>query len=534
MFWDPVAEVYREYHRSFADGVRGIMTATSPDILHFPEPQWLQYEDSPHEHLYTNQVQPYYRAPHVLMGFPMRYVDHGWTPAAVALPGLDERLIRAESSRRYGTAVTDALFMTSRDGLTFRRWREAFIRPGPRTRESWVYGDNFIFWGMVPTPSDTEDAPDEISLYATEGYWEGPGTSVRRYTIRADGFVSAAAPATGGEFVTKPIIFNGGCLALNAETSGAGGIRVEIQDPSGTPIPEYALDDCRPIVCDSLRHIVRWQYVGADLRELAGQPVRLRFELADADLYAYQFVPWDSVPEITGIDLPGVMPRKNRDREPFVALEDDFEDVPAGVSPTEDDLDPTPCGDSSGWEIREGSPDRVQVLCDAPVGSGEAGDLHYLKAERRDEGHADGGAAWCRFAPQDSADTYLGVIEVSARIFVSSTNHNRVDIDALDNEPGSFEYRAFHVRIDPRGVVSYYREQENPLPELAVEPDTWAKVAIRADMDACTFDLTINGRTATGLPFAHDQIHRVQCIAFAPNSRDTAIYLDDVRVRVIP
>ena len=31
-----------------------------------------------------------------------------------------------------------------------------------------------------------------------------------------------------------------------------------------------------------------------------------------------------------GIDLPGMMPLKSRDREPFVALEDDFQDVPAG------------------------------------------------------------------------------------------------------------------------------------------------------------------------------------------------------------
>ena len=31
---------------------------------------------------------------------------------------------------RYGTVITDGLFMTSRDGRTFHRWDEAFIRPG--------------------------------------------------------------------------------------------------------------------------------------------------------------------------------------------------------------------------------------------------------------------------------------------------------------------------------------------------------------------------------------------------------------------
>ncbi len=37
-----------------------------------------------------------------------------------------------KSHPRYGTAVTDGLFMTSRDGRMFKRWAEAFLRPGPR------------------------------------------------------------------------------------------------------------------------------------------------------------------------------------------------------------------------------------------------------------------------------------------------------------------------------------------------------------------------------------------------------------------
>ncbi|MCD6359374.1 MAG: hypothetical protein J7M38_00835 [Armatimonadetes bacterium] len=534
MFWDPVAEVYREYHRSFTEGVRAIMTATSKDPLHFPKPQWLQYEDSPDEHLYTNEIQPYYRAPHILMGFPMRYVDRGWTPAILELPDLDERLIRARSHPRYGTAITDALFMTSRDGLLFRRWGEAFIRPGPRRHDSWVYGDNFIFWGMVETKSTIEDAPDEISLYATEGYWEGPGTSFRRYTIRVDGFVSANAPLKGGGFTTRPIIFEGGALAINAETSAAGGIRVEIQNPDGTPIEGCELDECPPIICDSLRHIVRWNYNGGDISALAGRPVRLRFELADADLYSFRFVPFEPGPDVAANLLPGYIPPKNRDREPFVAMEDDFQSVPAGTTPTDEDLDPKPRGEGSGWEIREGAPDRVQVLNDDPIGSGKPGDRHYLKIERRDENNREGGIAWFVFNGTDCADATRGIVEVSARIWVSSKNRTRVDIDALDNEPGSFTRRAFNVRFAPDGVVSYYREVENPLPELKLQTDAWQEVHIRADLDAGTFDLTVEGKTATGLRFGTDDVHRIRCIAFAPNSSNTTMYVDWVKIAVTP
>jgi hypothetical protein len=187
--------------------------------------------------------------------------------------------------------------MTSRDGLTFHRWPEAFIRPGPRTRESWVYGDNYPFWGMIETPSATEDAPPELSLYATEGYWEGTSTEIRRYTLRIDGFVSLCAPLSGGEVVTKPLVFEGGNLALNLETSGAGSVQVEVQDAEGKPIEGFSLEDCPPILCDDLRHTVRWTGPGGDLRPLAGKPIRLRFVLRDADLYSFQFAPYQPEPE---------------------------------------------------------------------------------------------------------------------------------------------------------------------------------------------------------------------------------------------
>ena len=307
MFWDSVRKEYREYHRGFNEGVRDIMTAVSPDPLHFPEPEWLSYPGAPVEQLYTNQIVPYYRAPHIFMGFPARYLEREWSEPLYAVPGLEERLARARSHERYGATITDALFMTSRDGLNFKRWPEAFIRPGPRLRESWVYGDNYMFWGMIETPSATEDAPVEISMYAAEGYWEGISTSVRRYSLRRDGFVSAGAPLSGGEIVTKPIVFEGGNLALNVETSGAGGVQVEVQDEAGTPIEGYGLDDCPAIFCDSLRRVVRWKERGGDLRALAGKPVRLRLVLRDADLYAFQFAPYEpgpAAPDLSGIELP--------------------------------------------------------------------------------------------------------------------------------------------------------------------------------------------------------------------------------------
>ncbi|MBT3341500.1 MAG: hypothetical protein HN712_27310 [Gemmatimonadetes bacterium] len=297
-FWDDERAQYRLYHRGFREGVRDILTCSAPDFESFPEPEWVSYPDSPTMALYTNQVQPYHRAPHIFIAFPMRYCERGWSGPMLDLPGLENRLDRGAHHPRYGMTVTDAVFMSTRDGLNFHRWSEAFIRPGPRQAESWVYGDNFVFWGMYETPSEVEDAPDEISLLATESYWEGQSTAFRRYTLRVDGFASVQAPCDGGQILTRPLTFSGGSLSINAETSAFGDIRVEIQDESGVAIPGYSLDECEPIFCDALDYTVRWRSAaGGDLRPLAGRPVRLRFVLRDADLYALQFVPFRPAPE---------------------------------------------------------------------------------------------------------------------------------------------------------------------------------------------------------------------------------------------
>ena len=67
-------------------------------------------------------------------------------------------------------------------------------------------------------------APDELSIYVTEGYWAGKSLDVRWYSMRIDGCVSANAPLSGGELLTKPIVFAGDRLEINYSASGAGGI----------------------------------------------------------------------------------------------------------------------------------------------------------------------------------------------------------------------------------------------------------------------------------------------------------------------
>ena len=241
-FWDAVRGEYRLFFRDFRDRRRDIRTAASKDFFHWSAAEWLDYPGAPPQQLYTNQVQPYYRAPHLYFGFPTRYTERGWCDSLRALPELEHRKKRSAMSNREGMALTDGLFMTSRDGRTFHRWDEAFLRPGLRGTDNWVYGDNYVSWGMVETKASIADAPDEISIYATEGYWM-KASKLRRFTLRKDGFASMHAPFAGGEFTTKPITFQGSRLVLNFSTSAAGTIRVEFQDVSGKPLEGLAASD---------------------------------------------------------------------------------------------------------------------------------------------------------------------------------------------------------------------------------------------------------------------------------------------------
>lgn len=263
-FWDAEREEYRVYFRDWVEGqVRGIKTAISEDFLNWSEPQWIEWcPQAPLVHLYTNAVQPYPRAPHLLVGFPARF-----------RPDREDML--------------EPLLMTSRDGLTFRRWEDALIRPG-RNADRWHNRSNYAQTGFMLTPSALPGEEKELSILTNEDYYKGNETRFRRYSWRLDGFVSLHASADGGEVVTKPFIFEGGRLHLNYSTAVAGHIRMEVQDADGHPIEGFTLEDMDPFYGDGLDQEFSWKGK-SDLSTLAGRPVRLRFELKDADIYALRF-----------------------------------------------------------------------------------------------------------------------------------------------------------------------------------------------------------------------------------------------------
>ena len=311
VFYDAVAGCYRIYHRivdhpESKECRRFIAGTSTTDFIHFTADRLLEYDDGFDFQLYTNQISPYPRAPHLLMGFPMRYIDNGrvWDMSILNRPNVEERASWCHRYLRHGTTSTDSLFMVSRDGVHFTRYPEAFVRPGPETTNAWAYGDAELAYGWVVTPSTLgHGAPDELSFYVNSGYRTSGCVEIRRCTLRLDGFVSLHAGAETARIVTRPLIFEGGNLMINVSTSAWGRFAVGILDEAGSPIPGYELENCYGGSADSVDLTVRWRKAGGDLRPLAGRPVRLAVTLLDGDLYALRFAPYapdPKLPPVTG------------------------------------------------------------------------------------------------------------------------------------------------------------------------------------------------------------------------------------------
>lgn len=260
-FWSEAEKQYVCYFRTWTDpdNLRSVSRTTSKDFIKWSDPVAMN-PNLPGEHLYTTQTHAYFRAPHIYVALPTRYVK-----------GRGDDAGGAASERN----ATDILFMSTRAGSeTYDRlFTEAFIRPG-LSPQRWKNRANYVAQGVHPT------GPAEMSIYHRSG---------DRYVLRTDGFISVHAAAKAGEIITKEIIFEGTELFLNLSTSAVGEARVEIQNRDGNPFPGFELENCQALFGDGVSLKMEWKSSDADLASLAGEAVRLRFVLKECDLYSYRF-----------------------------------------------------------------------------------------------------------------------------------------------------------------------------------------------------------------------------------------------------
>jgi len=273
-FWSEAEQQYVAYFRTWKPGVEGIVLdfpefgtrwfsrTVSDDYIHWSEPEEVQPDNGCHEHIYTTQTHPYFRAPHQYIALCTRFVATG---PDTFRNTVDITLM----SSRAGTALFNRTFM------------ESFIRPGLEP-ERWRNRSNYTAYQVVPL-NDTQ-----MAIYLC-----GVNSVMRKLPLRLDGFASVQAGYGGGELLTRPFIFRGESLELNAATSAVGEVAVELQSAEGQPIEGYTLADSAPLNGDRIAWTVQWKrgddQVTSDLGQLAGQPVRLRLALRDADVYSFRF-----------------------------------------------------------------------------------------------------------------------------------------------------------------------------------------------------------------------------------------------------
>lgn len=296
LFWSDVEQQYVMYLR-YAIRVqppnprdpnrRVIARMTSRDFLTWTQPQPMTFGDAgllPPDHHYNNQTTPYFRAPHIYIALSNRLAQtrQALTRKQAQAAGLVPSRTGIDDPLKWLIGdCGDTVMLTTRGGTHYDRlFMEGLVRPGLGA-ENWVTRSNYTLRGLHPT------SRREMSIWVSRH--NGQKTChVRRFVFRTDGLVSIRAPYRGGEFVTRPLTFQGNSLGINFATSAVGGVRVAILSADGKPINGFTMQDCHELIGDRLEQVVSWKS-GADVSRLAGRPVRLKFQMRDAHLYSLRF-----------------------------------------------------------------------------------------------------------------------------------------------------------------------------------------------------------------------------------------------------
>jgi hypothetical protein len=242
-------------------------------------------KDDPHSDIYYNAatVYPYADAVYLMFTAQFRHFSPDRNPfIRPRVPGQWEDF-----------GMLEVQLATSRDGSNWDRpSREAYFPTG--------LADEWDRWYAVMAPGIVRRGNCLYQYYNSSGQLHDSvvlrpeydevqdlgGVGIVRQ--RLDGFVSADVDFRGGHLITPPLVFAGNSLRLNIDTGSMGTAFVELQDEAGRPLPGFALSDCEEVGGNFIDQRVYWKG-SADVSSCAGKPIRIRFNLKRAKLYAFQF-----------------------------------------------------------------------------------------------------------------------------------------------------------------------------------------------------------------------------------------------------
>jgi hypothetical protein len=291
--WDARLERFVAYLRFGPPNVRIISRIESEDFLQWSPKVTVVKKtriDGPfNTELYTMNAMPYAG---VYVGLLNTYHGETIKPIPADQPWMDR---------------VDAQLVFSRNGVTWQRvlktgavpaaalnderdWKEAAQQatflPYGQFQKDWDWGQIYPFHPPLVVG-------DEIRFYYTGmngRHWstyhkDSRESGIGLATLRVDGFVSVEAE-NEATLTTRPLVFFGDTLTVNANAAG-GLLAVEALDEEGKMIPGFSRAECTPITSDSVRHVVNWNK-DPDCHLLQGRPLKLRFHLKGAKLYAFE------------------------------------------------------------------------------------------------------------------------------------------------------------------------------------------------------------------------------------------------------
>lgn len=309
-------------------GADALMGATSPDGLHWTlveEPFVVHMADNPNTMYYDTLLKKYVLFTRVNWMFGRRAIGRSESdtfgpfpqPEMVVWPESD----RAPSDDLYtnakclypGTVDQHFLFPTvyshakdngridaysSPDSLHWFRVPGGPIVEGhPETDDDgWLA----THCGLVQLPGDQVGLPYRGSTFPHKyPRWPDRGDRGRtRYAVWPRERIVCLEAADEGHFTTTPLQIAGRQLRLNVKTPLSGEVRVEVvaitnwvgKKKTEEVVAGRTFDDCDSISGDRPSHAVTWRGE-ADLGVPEGVPVRFRFALRAARLYAFEVQP---------------------------------------------------------------------------------------------------------------------------------------------------------------------------------------------------------------------------------------------------
>ena len=299
--------IYDDYNDRFAATVkqrtewgRSVWLTLSDDFVEWSEPVLVLHTDEtdqanrrerirrvvedpaylspPHVDEETDFIAQLYKMPFMpyegqYVGLPLLFNPAGLDVPQMNHVGLNQTELAVSHDLLHWERVADRevfLGVEPWDGVNYGTCQVAVCgRPIVRDDEIWVYFMAVRFRG-VP-----ESYPPEYAEY-----FKDMG-ALELAKLRLDGFVSMDADGEGS-IVTGPMEARGQRLHVNTEA--AGSVRAAVLDAETMePLPGYGSEECAAVHGDRLSAPLTWPSGRID----AERPVRVRFELTNAKLYAF-------------------------------------------------------------------------------------------------------------------------------------------------------------------------------------------------------------------------------------------------------